>query len=158
MHRWNDNPCINCGSKIGNATYSELCNTCYIYRYRNGTDRPPKPPRWCIVCGGLHIKAKGMCDSCYMYQWEFHRVRPRHLWDDDLKCKNCKKPLSLDRRPTKGKCYNCYMYSHKFGKERPPRIWGVTSFGWCECGQPAVNIVKGMALCGGCEALEKSVY
>ncbi len=149
--------CSNCGGEK-NGSYKELCIACYNYFWRNGIHRRPKS-KWCSVCGRVPRKhlEKGMCGACYKYKRRTGKNRPRHLWDRDAVCRNCRKPLSTcRRRSVKGLCSLCYDYRLCYDKDRPSRLWGIGPHGWCECGNAAIRVIEGMPLCKSCLELELS--
>lgn len=162
--------CINCG-KVMSQNWAR-CGNCRAYLYRRGVERPKRlwsrvlsgdrkdAPTWCIVCGHPHTIHRGMCNACYSF-WKVHRKkRPRYLWDDDVVCMTCKRPLiplgTNGRR--KGYCDPCYRYMKKHNEPRPRRLWGIGPLGWCECGQPAVTEMSGFTLCQRCADDEKGEY
>jgi len=155
--------CPNCKKEPARKR-SGLCKFCNKYLWRHGEHRPKYiidrmyAKKWCKNCRQSKTSYLSRCNACAIWFKRYGNERPQYRWDMDMVCKICHKPLVSDRRPCHGRCANCHRFLKLRGEERPAERWGVTSFGWCECGQPAVNIVKGMALCGGCEALEKSVY
>ncbi len=110
--------------------------------------------QWCKNCGRMENWRSGLCEACYHY-WLRHRMkRPRHLWDDEMGCKNCGVPLKSqglfkggERRQRKGYCIPCAAYKLRTGKHRPKHLWGDGPHGWCECGYPAVALVEDMPVC-----------
>lgn len=105
--------------------------------------------RWCKVCGSLRIWRAGRCGTCDSYWKRNHVERPRHLWDDEVKCKVCGVPLNAlglhngRKRQRRGKCETCASYWRKYRRERPRYLWGIGPAGWCDCGYPAIAVVDG---------------
>ena len=68
-----------------------------------------------------HAVVKGLCKTCYNYQYATGRSRPLGKPPAQTHCNNakCGKPSS---KFIKGRCPSCYRYWRKFGKDRRPRI------------------------------------
>lgn len=154
------------------AKKNDRCEACQSYYRRKGVERPPHLyqrmtkaelralPHWCMNCGKTEVSRYGLCTACYVYEKRNGRKRPRYLWDESAACHTCKRPLpeiGIRRRP-KGYCLDCYKYKQRTGKPRPRHLWGIGPLGWCDCGQPAVVEIEGMALCKRCADLENSEY
>lgn len=147
-------PCTNCQRVTNNDRLRRgRCMSCYRYLLRHGSDRPreamirsSKQHRpLCYHCqqtfAGTHSRT--LCDACYQYQQQRGRPRPKYLWAE--KCKVCGKPRRDDRRDgfTKGRCRICYNYLYRFGKDRDrDRIAARLPHGYCECGHPAIAVVR----------------
>lgn len=109
---------------------------------------------WCKVCGKLENWRSGFCGACYRYWLDNRRKRPRHLWDDEVRCKNCGIPLASlgkydggSKRQKCGYCEPCYNYQSRYDKPRPRRLWLDGPYGFCECGYPAVALVEDIPVC-----------
>lgn len=110
--------------------------------------------QWCKNCGKMQNWRNGLCNACSRYWYRHHKQRPRHLWDEDACCKNCKVPLTAQgtfnsgaRRQRKGYCIPCAEYRRRTGADRPRHLWGIGPAGWCECGWPAVTAVEDIPVC-----------
>ncbi len=154
----------NCGSEKVYAL--GLCCPCYSYKKRTGLDRPieltkkikppmqENPPNWCIICGNPELVAFQRCNACYQYLKEHGKERPVYYWYDEVKCKNCKKPLANEKGRVKGRCQLCHAYWYLHKKERPKKWWKVDpELGWCDCGKPAVAERGEFNLCKECDAI-----
>lgn len=82
---------------------------------------------------------RGLCNSCYHYEWKRGRPRPRYLWAEE--CINCKRPRTgPSSLRSYGRCDTCRRYLQRYGKERAPDIIRRHApLGWCDCGAPAVE-------------------
>ena len=80
-----------------------------------------------------------LCSTCANYLYRTGKPRPRQLWSEY--CTNCEVPLG-DLRPRSGFCVQCRRYQYRYGKPRPSHLWGKGAHGWCDCGQPANNIIS----------------
>jgi hypothetical protein len=134
--------CSNCDKRP--AECRGLCLRCYKYEMRHGCPRPRS--QWDTArtisfchCGGI-ARRGGLCFACVLYRHRHHgQPRPPRLFERPRECKNCKAPLSVNKRRD-GVCEACYRYQRRHGLLRPPRLWGCDSaLGWCECGRPAVE-------------------
>ena len=153
--------CSNCNVFVamGNIRRGR-CRNCAKYLRLNGVERPRYlwGSKFCDNCKSSMRFAKGRCSACYVYHRRHGCERPLYFLKD-AKCKNCKKPLLSDRRPSKGLCENCYQYLQRHdGRSRPQRLWGTGSNGWCDCGQPAVDLIEDIPVCSACLKLERSEY
>ena len=109
---------------------------------------------WCSNCGSTDVMTTGMCPQCRRYWLKYGKKRPRHLWDTDAVCRNCKVPLHAlgrfnngSRRQARGLCTPCNEYKQRTGQPRPKHLWGDGPHGWCECGYPAVALVEDIPVC-----------
>jgi len=149
------------------------CMSCYRYWRKHGVDRPPEQmirspkqhPRFCANCAErFAINRTGLCSACYQYRLLRGRNRPRYLWLES--CRICARPRSDDRRDAfaKGRCPICASYYNRYGKERTPEMVArIAPLGWCDCGQPAAQILsvtigqrqdRNLPLCPTCAGLE----
>jgi hypothetical protein len=141
-----------------------LCHTCYTYELKHSSPRPKelilryrpfaegKKPLWCKNCGSLKLLANLRCKPCDQY-WRRHRKeRPRRLWDVEVVCENCARPLaSVARRGSQ--CLDCYRYHKRYGKVRPLAETLRGTYGWCDCGEPAEVLLDELwPVCWGCHA------
>lgn len=166
--------CKVCGNLAPHLTKGR-CNTCAMYFYRHGCDRPPdlirrqrrKPSRqarkgsggFCTNCELELALCRGLCNACYLYRLRHGVDRPDRLWLAEQPCKRCGRPPG-DLRMTDGYCRTCYSYKWKNDKERPLEwIRKAAPLGWCGCGKPAltVELVLGqeVGLCAVCEGLRE---
>jgi len=159
----------NCDSK--NVYCLGLCNPCYSYKKRTGLDRPKrlihriKPaikenaPKWCVNCGNTELVAFQRCNACYQYWITHHKDRPAYYWYDEIKCKNCGKPLANEKGRVKGRCQLCNAYWYLHRTERPSKWWKINpELGWCDCGKPAIVEREEFNLCGECDAIFTGGY
>lgn len=153
--------CSNCGAFLPMGKVRRgRCMSCAKYFRLNGTERPEYfwSSKFCSNCSESLAYARGRCEACNRYFCRHGAERPRHYFKDAT-CMNCKKPLLNDRCPTKGFCENCRQYSRRNnGKNRPKRLWGVGPHGWCDCGQPAVELIEDIPVCKACFDMEMSKY
>lgn len=166
--------CSNCNRTQKSDRFRRgRCMSCYRYFLQHGHDRPPEqrrrrkddPPKLCTRCRqAFAIRTKTLCDACYQYKRVTGRNRPRHLWAEQ--CKQCGKPRQ--RGFTGGLCAVCYNYRRRYGRDRPiESIKTHAPLGYCDCGQPAVSIVKirlhtyqhedDMPLCSDCIQYEQEL-
>jgi hypothetical protein len=88
-------------------------------------------------------KTGDYCTACSSYRRRHNRKdRPRHLTNRNSYCrnKNCRRPLSDQKRNKTGYCVACseYRRRHRYKKNRPPHMCLDPSYlGWCDCGNPA---------------------
>jgi len=170
--------CKSCGIDLErNSCSLGLCSRCYEYQRRTGRDRSSylielderrgriaasnrakQKQNWCSICGALHVHCLNMCVACYYYFIRNNKNRPRHLWDDEAICGNCKRPLANQTKSCGGYCRRCYDYRYRTKRDRPSHLWGMGDCGWCECGQPANDKIEGIPVCQSCFALERSEY
>lgn len=150
--------CIVCGNE---KVHGEgRCANCYGYWVRHGVERPlvfiekekirKTTPKWCKVCNQRMSVRSFRCDACYEYWLANKKERPMHLWNADMQCKNCKKPLNSDCDPRRGYCNACRHYFARTGKKRPPHLWGNGPHGFCDCGKPANHMIDKFPLCDEC--------
>jgi len=137
--------CKNCGSPKHKG--HGLCGACLDYLRDHGVMRPPEgvrnpphaTPRVCARCKQNMTQYGKLCGTCSNYLYRTGKPRPRHLWAEH--CTNCDVPLG-DFRPRSGLCIQCRRYQYRYGKPRPSHLWGKGAHGWCDCGQPASNIIS----------------
>lgn len=154
----------------------DKCMRCYLFWRRNGRERTPDDARtvygpgdYCKRCQHARPKTNGLCGACWLHQYRRGTPRPAHLWRDA--CRTCKRPFGGTCRRHRGECYTCRRYRRRAGRQRPKHLLARTApHGWCECGQPAVevreahvgnptcrNVVRRVTLrlCADCRALEE---
>ncbi len=140
--------CRNCGAEGHRA--NGLCDNCYNFLRRTGkmrtkADMRAKVAGMCCNCNQSPAFAKGLCGACYDYKRRNGKDRPRRLYVHRERCKNCDIPLTGDNYRTlrtKNMCRACYDYKRRKKHARPSHLWGNGEHGWCECGQPANNIIS----------------
>lgn len=150
--------CSNC--KRQDARRRGRCHACDRWWRLKCIERPSRlylreKKSWCVVCGSTKVFANQKCQPCNRYHHRTGKRRPRYLWDKNIVCSNCSRPLSRCQR-NKAKCKVCTNYKNRVGVERPRHLWDIGEHGWCECGWPAIALIDGMALCKSCAELEVS--
>lgn len=172
------NRCTNCHEPKRQLRHG-LCNACRLFLRRTGRHRTEadrirargQRPQWCANCGIHRASGRGeLCIACSTYRQRHGANRPRHLWMD--RCKVCGRPKDGTVRFAKGRCPLCYEYRRKFKRERPATVIQERyPLGWCDCGQPATQMVLvGVSLanvnrlnndkvpmCDSCTAIENEV-
>jgi len=151
-----DGLCANCSVSMSDYRLfvGNLCHRCYTYERRNKRPRPKiqgtlRP--WakhglatglCRNCKLKLVYSRNLCKSCYTYKYSKKKGdRPYNLFREN--CRTCLKPFQKGDQRSHGECSTCARYRDRHHRTRPKSLIEKHSpLGWCDCGNPAVIILK----------------